>query len=63
MYEVKIGAQEVKVDAGNGSILAVEQADNEDESAESEVEGSEKAEDFDKDGIDHQFEGEEEHTD
>jgi len=29
VYAVKIGAQEVKVDAGDGSILKIEQADNE----------------------------------
>jgi|GEM_PF-4684956 len=43
--------QEVKVDAGNGSVLKTEQDDNE------------KGGDIEKDGIDHQFEGEEEHTD
>jgi uncharacterized membrane protein YkoI len=51
VYEVKIGNQEVKVDAGNGSVLKIEQDDNE------------KGGDVEKDGIDHQFEGEEEHTD
>ena len=61
IYGVRIGNQEVKVDAGNGSMLQVENDDNEKESAE--LEESEKGGDFDKDGIDHQFEGEEEHTD
>ena len=29
VYEVKIGSQEVKVDAGTGAVLKVEQSDNE----------------------------------
>jgi uncharacterized membrane protein YkoI len=45
VYEVKIGDQEVKVDADNGAILKIEQDDNE------------------KDGIDYQFEGQEDHED
>lgn len=61
VYEVKIGTQEVKVDAGNGTVLQIENDDNEKESVGSE--DNEKAGDFEKDGIDHQFEGEEEHTD
>ena len=60
VYEVKIGNQEIKVDAGDGSILLVEQDDNEQEGIESE---SKKGGDIEIDGIDHQFEGEEEHTD
>ena len=38
VYEVKIGNQELKVDAGNGSILKIEQDDNEKEGIESENE-------------------------
>ena len=52
VYEVKIGNQEVKVDADNGSVLKIEQDDNEKEDIESE-----------DDGINHQFEGDEEHAD
>ncbi len=63
VYEVTVGTQEVKVDAGNGSVLHIGNDDNEKESAESEESESEKGGDFDKNGIDHQFEGEEEHTD
>ena len=58
VYEVTIGNQEVKVDAGNGSILKVEQDDNEKEGIE-----NEKDEDIEKDGINHQFEGQKEHED
>ena len=57
IYEVHIGNQEVKVDAGNGNVLAVENDDNEGPEAD------EGYEDTETDGIDHQFEGEEEHTD
>lgn len=57
IYEVHIGNQEVKVDAGNGNVLAVENDDNEGPEADEGDEGTET------DGIDHQFEGEEEHTD
>lgn len=60
VYEVKIGNQEVKVDAGNGSILKVEQADNEKKGIENETK---KSGDIDKDGVNHQFEGQEEHED
>ena len=60
VYKVKFSKQEVKVDAGNGSILKVEQADNEKEGIENETK---KSGDIDKDNIDHQFEGQEEHRD
>lgn len=67
VYEVKIGKQEVKVDAGNGSILKVEQSDNKKEGVESKNEKAgvenEKGGDIGKDGIDHQFKGQEEHAD
>ena len=67
VYEVKIGEQEVKVDAGNGSILKIEQNDNEKEGIESKNEKAgtenEKGGDIGKDGIDHQFEGQAEHAD
>lgn len=48
IYEVKIGTQEVKVDAGNGTILEVESDDHNekgghDETAEEEIDGSETA--------------------
>lgn len=68
VYEVKIGKQEVKVDAGAGSVLKVEQDGNEKEGKKEGIESkkekkTEKDSDIEKDGIDHQFEGQEEHTD
>lgn len=55
IYEVNVNGKEVKVDAGNGTVLQVEADD--DESGENE------ADDEESDGIDHDFEGEEEHAD
>ena len=65
VYEVKVGKQEVKVDAGNGTVLKIEQADNENEGVENEKADAEneKGGDVEQDGIDHQFEGQEEHED
>lgn len=59
VYEVKIGKQEVKVDAGNGSILKVEQADNEKEGVENEA----KKDGVDRDNINHQTESQGGHED
>ncbi len=56
VYEVKVGNQEVKVDAGSGSILKVEQANNEKEKTGKETE---KAGGVDKDNVNHQFQGQE----
>ena len=68
VYEIKIGKQEVKVDAGNGTVLKIEQADNEKggkEAVGNEKAGveNEKGGNTEKDGILHQFKGQEEHTD
>ena len=49
IYEVEIGNQEVKVDAGNGSVLQVENDNNEKEN----IEEVKKDGDIEKDGIDH----------
>lgn len=53
---------EVKVDAGNGSVLAADTVDETeaDEAAESEeTEAGDEDSDEDSDGVDHEFEGEE----
>lgn len=69
MYAVEFSKNgietDVKIDAGNGNVLKIEsdndKADKEGiESAETE---NEKNSDFEQDGVDHQFEGEEEHED
>jgi len=58
---------DVKIDAGNGKVLKIESDNDESDvkdSSESELkENKEKESDFEQDGIDHQFEGEEEHED
>jgi uncharacterized membrane protein YkoI len=58
---------DVKIDAGNGKVLLVENDNNEadvEDGPESELEEDEKeGSDFEQDGIDHEFEGEEEHED
>ena len=82
VYEVKTAKQEIKVDAGNGNVLKIgqadnkkEQADNKKEQADNKKEGKEAVEsekvslengkggDIKKDGILHQFEGQEGHAD
>lgn len=62
VYEVQIANQEVKVDAGNGVILQIE-LDNDESEMDEGVEGKDENELDENDGIDHQFEGEEEHQD
>lgn len=56
---------DVKIDAGNGKVLKIEDgADDEKESGKEGAETeSEKDSDFEQDGINHEFEGEEEHED
>lgn len=57
---------DVKIDAGNGKVLKIENDNDEsdvEDSLESELEENKKGSDFEQDGIDHEFEGEEEHED
>jgi len=69
MYAVEFSKNsietDVKIDAGNGNVLKIESDNNEadKESKESAETENEKGSDFEQDGIDHQFEGEEEHED
>ncbi|MFH1643540.1 MAG: PepSY domain-containing protein [Patescibacteria group bacterium] len=53
---------DVKIDAGNGDVLKIE-GDNDEADKESAETENEKDSDFEQDGVDHEFEGEEEHQD
>lgn len=54
---------DVKIDAGNGNVLKIESDNNEADKESKESAETEKSSDFEQDGIDHQFESEEEHED
>lgn len=57
---------DVKIDAGNGNVLKIENDNDEsdvEDGSESKLKENEKGSDFEQDGIDHEFEGEEEHED